>query len=89
MSLLVNTKYRSEAEEIMDDFSINGPILHDTLDKLAKINQWFGGNKVTINGLKKVIKNHPKNEPITIIDLGCGGGDILVRDFSIRKKGRL
>lgn len=77
MSLLVNTKYRSEAEEIMDDLEYNGPILHDALDKLAKINQWLGGNKVTINGLTKVLKNQSKNEPITIIDLGCGGGDIL------------
>ena len=77
MSILVNTKYRSEEEEIMDDLNYNGPILHDALDKLAKINQWLGGNKVTINGLKKALKTHVKNEPITIIDLGCGGGDIL------------
>ncbi|WCO01762.1 methyltransferase domain-containing protein [Psychroserpens ponticola] len=81
MNLLVNTKHRSEQNEIMDDLNYNGPILHDALDKLAKINQWLGGNKVTINGLKKVLKNHPKNEVITIIDLGCGGGDIL-RDIS-------
>jgi hypothetical protein len=77
MSLLVNTTYRSDQEEIMDDLDYQGPILHDALDKLAKINQWLGGNIVTLNGLKKVIKNHPKNELITIVDLGCGGGDIL------------
>ena len=77
MSLLINTKYRSEAEEIMDDLDYNGPILHDALDKLAKINQWLGGNIVTINGLKKALKQHTKTETITIIDLGCGGGDIL------------
>lgn len=77
MSLFVSTKYRSEEEEIMDDLDYNGPILHDALDKLAKINQWLGGNKVTINGLKKALRNHSKKEVITIIDLGCGGGDIL------------
>ena len=82
MSLLVNTKYRSEAEEIMDDLDYNGPILHDALDKLAKINQWLGGNIVTINGLKKALKNHNKSDAITIIDLGCGGGDIL-REISL------
>lgn len=81
MSLLVSTKYRSDAEEIMDDLNYNGPMLHDALDKLAKINQWLGGNKVTINGLKKALKNHSKSQPLTIIDLGCGGGDIL-RDLS-------
>ena len=77
MSVLVSTKYRSEEEEIMDDLDYNGPILHDALDKLAKINQWLGGNQVTINGLKKALNNHDKSKPITIIDLGCGGGDIL------------
>ncbi|WP_033959447.1 methyltransferase domain-containing protein [Psychroserpens jangbogonensis] len=82
MSLLVSTKYRSEAEEIMDDLDYNGPILHDALDKLAKINQWLGGNIVTVNGLKKTLKNHSKNEAITIVDLGCGGGDIL-REVSL------
>ncbi|MGB3608018.1 MAG: methyltransferase domain-containing protein [Psychroserpens sp.] len=77
MSILVDTTYRSNEEEIMDDLDYNGPILHDALDKLAKINQWLGGNKVTINGLKLALKNHDKSKLITIIDLGCGGGDIL------------
>lgn len=86
MSLLINTKQRSDATEIMDDFSISGKILRSTLDTLAHINKWLGGNKVTLNGLKKVIKNHPKNEPITIIDLGCGGGDILRKVSKYGKK---
>ena len=81
MSVLVRTKYRSEDEEIMDDLDYSGPILHDALDKLAKINQWLGGNQVTINGLKKALHDHDKSKPITIVDLGCGGGDIL-RDVS-------
>jgi 2-polyprenyl-3-methyl-5-hydroxy-6-metoxy-1,4-benzoquinol methylase len=86
MSLLINAKQRTEAIEVMDDFSINGKILHDTLDTLANINKWLGGNKVTLNGLKKVIKNHPKKEPLTIIDLGCGGGDILRKVANFAKK---
>lgn len=86
MSLLINTKQRTDAVELMDDFSINGKILHDTLDTLANINKWLGGNIVTMNGLKKVIKNHPKKEPLTIIDLGCGGGDILRKVANYGKK---
>ena len=77
MNFLVDTTYRTDAEEIMDDFSIDGPILNDALDKLATINKLLGGNIVTLNGLKKLLRNHPKDKPITIIDLGCGGGDIL------------
>ncbi len=81
MSFLVNTKYRTNEEEIMDDFSIDGDLLHDTLDKLAAINTWLGGNGVTIEGLKILLKGQPKDKTITIIDLGCGGGDIL-RDIA-------
>lgn len=77
MSFLVNTTYRTNEEEIMDDFSIDGPLLNDALDKLATINKLLGGNGVTLNGLKILLKNQPKDKLITIIDLGCGGGDIL------------
>ncbi len=79
MSMLVNTKKRTNVVEIMDDFSIHGSILHHTLDTLASINKWLGGNKITINSLKKILGGHSKKEPITIVDLGCGGGDLLRR----------
>lgn len=81
MKVLVNTKQRSNATEIMDDFSLKGPILRDTLDKLALINKFLGGNKVTINGVRSILKTFPQKKEITIIDLGCGGGDIL-RDLA-------
>ncbi len=81
MSLLVDTTYRTNDEEIMDDFSVDGELLHDALNKLATINKWLGGNKVTLNGLKILLKDQPKNKVIKIIDLGCGGGDIL-RDIA-------
>ncbi len=77
MSFLVNTTYRTDEEEIMDDFSIDGPLLNDALDKLATINKLLGGNRVTLNGLKILLKTQPKDKTITIVDLGCGGGDIL------------
>jgi len=85
MSLFVNTKQRSNALEIMDDFSISGAVLRDTLDKIDNINTFLGGNNVTINGLKSLIKNHDKTKPLTIVDLGCGSGDIL---RSVAKLGR-
>ncbi len=77
MSLLVNTKYRSEAPEIMDDFSLEGTELRDTFDKLELINRLLGGNRVTLNGIAQILKPYPKDKTFTIIDLGCGHGDIL------------
>jgi hypothetical protein len=81
MSFLVDTSNRSPEREIMDDFTMKGVLFRDTLDKLEIINRLLGGNKVTINGLKELLKNQSKNKIITIVDLGCGHGDIL-RDIA-------
>ncbi len=77
MDFFVSTKYRTDKEELMDDFSIGGDLLRDTLDKLENINRWLGGNLMTVKALKKVLKNHPKEQELTIADIGCGHGDIL------------
>ena len=77
MNFLVDTSHRSSKTEIMDDFTLGGVLLRDTLDKLETINRLLGGNSVTISGLKKILKNQSKNKTITIVDLGCGNGDIL------------
>ena len=77
MDFFISTKQRTDKEELMDDFSIGGDLLRDTLDKLENINRWLGGNKVTIKGLKKILENHSKEQEITIVDIGCGHGDIL------------
>lgn len=83
MKWLVDTTYRSKEKEIMDDFSMKGDLLRDTLNTLGRINKWLGGNAVTINGIKKVLSNVPNNDTISIVDLGCGHGDMLrqVADF--------
>jgi 2-polyprenyl-3-methyl-5-hydroxy-6-metoxy-1,4-benzoquinol methylase len=74
--MLVNTSRRSEEPEIMDNFSMEGEILRDALDKIASINRLLGGNKVTLQGVKSLIKNHTPSE-ISILDVGCGNGDML------------
>ncbi|HEY0045175.1 MAG TPA: methyltransferase domain-containing protein [Flavobacterium sp.] len=74
---MISTKYRSDAPEIMDDFAMEGEILRDALDKIATINQLLGGNKVTLQGVKQLLKNVPKERNIHIIDVGCGNGDML------------
>ena len=77
MDFFISTKNRTDKEELMDDFSIGGDLLRDTLDKLENINRWLGGNLMTVKALKKVLKNHPKKQELTIADIGCGHGDIL------------
>lgn len=77
MPLFVDTTYRSNAKELMDDFSMKGELLRDTLDKLGKINKWLGGNQITLDGLRHLLKEQSKDKTYTIVDLGCGQGDIL------------
>jgi len=74
---MVDTTYRSTAPEIMDNFLMEGEILRDALDKIASINQLLGGNKVTLEGIKTLIKDQPQSAPIRILDIGCGNGDML------------
>jgi 2-polyprenyl-3-methyl-5-hydroxy-6-metoxy-1,4-benzoquinol methylase len=77
MDFFISTKTRTDKEELMDDFSIGGDLLRDTLDKLENINRWLGGNLMTVKSLKKVLSNHPKEQEVVIADIGCGHGDIL------------
>lgn len=72
----VNTKCRAVGTEIMDDFSLEGEELRDALDKIADINKLLGGNKLTLNGMKQLLKKTMKQE-IVIVDVGCGNGDML------------
>lgn len=61
----------------MDDLSCSGAVVDQTLKELEFINKWLGGNAVTLNGLNKVLANCAA-QPLKIIDLGCGGGDMLI-----------
>jgi SAM-dependent methyltransferase len=73
---MIDTKYRTSEAEIMDDFLLEGEELRDALDKIAVINRMLGGNKITLHGLKKLLKAWG-NKTVTIADIGCGNGDML------------
>ncbi|MEM0543604.1 methyltransferase domain-containing protein [Flavobacterium sp. j3] len=75
--MVINTKYRTDEPEIMDDFAMEGEELRDALDKIAKINQLLGGNQLTLQGIQSLLKPISKEKEVTIVDIGCGGGDML------------
>lgn len=85
--MFLNTKYRTNEPEIMDDFALEGEILREALDKIAKINQLLGGNKLTLLGVEELVNKSPKLNEITIVDIGCGNGDMLraIADYGIQK----
>lgn len=75
--MAINTQYRTEEPEIMDDFSLEGEELIHALDKIAAINRLLGGNKLTLHGIKKLLEKVDISKTITIADIGCGNGDML------------
>jgi 2-polyprenyl-3-methyl-5-hydroxy-6-metoxy-1,4-benzoquinol methylase len=75
--MALDTTFRTDLEESMDDFSMDNEGLVTALDDIARINQLLGGNSVTLDGVKTLIKDFPKDKTITIIDFGCGSGDML------------
>ena len=84
--MFVNTAHRTKEIEIMDDLDMSGELLIKTLDQIAGINKWLGGNGLTIDGLKSLLKTQPKDKIISIIDLGCGNGDMLREVATFGKK---
>jgi 2-polyprenyl-3-methyl-5-hydroxy-6-metoxy-1,4-benzoquinol methylase len=82
---------RSSEAEIMDDLNCTGYVLERTLRELEIINKWLGGNRITIDALEQLLESYPKDREITIVDLGCGGGDMLriIDSWGKNKKFRL
>lgn len=69
---------RTQLPEIMDDPSLSGETLYDELDNLDRINQLLGGRKIVLDAIRSVLRKIPTDHrPLTIADMGCGGGDIL------------
>ncbi len=82
---------RSYEKEIMDEFDLGGEAMAQTLREITFINKWLGGNAVTTDGLDRMIAQTPIQEsrPLTIADLGCGGGDMLLLMAEWAKKRKI
>lgn len=68
---------RSSAIEIMDDLSSSGEIIDQTLRELDIINHLLGGNQVTLQGLRTLLKKFKSKRDLHVVDLGCGSGEML------------
>ncbi|MAZ72888.1 MAG: methyltransferase [Flavobacteriaceae bacterium] len=72
-----SAKYRSSQTEILDSFELHGPEMELMLNDLKTVNKILGGQQVTLNGIKKLITKNQKHTPLTIVDVGCGDGEML------------
>lgn len=66
---------RSEAPELMDDYSIGGCELAEALIQLRNINTWLGAAWPTLEGVNRLWRQAGTPSRLTILDVGAGTGD--------------
>lgn len=65
---------RSTQSELMDGPEASEQELVRALQELETVNKWLGGYAPLYDAYKRIGLHR---EPLTIMDLGCGGGDVL------------
>lgn len=68
---------RSYQKELLDNPFIPFADIKQNMMELNTINRYLGGHAITIAGIKKLLTNYPHGKPVTICEIGCGGGDNL------------
>ncbi|THU33498.1 methyltransferase domain-containing protein [Niastella caeni] len=70
----MNFRHRSYQHELLDRPDIPFEDIKRNMQELNFINTWLGGHAITITGVEALVN---KNGPVTICEIGCGGGDNL------------
>ncbi len=73
---MINLLQRSYEKELMDRDDIPFAAMAQTLKELNIINTRLGGHAITLKGVQSFINNN-NEQPLTICEIGCGGGDNL------------
>lgn len=76
---MIDLRHRSYQKELMDRDDIPFADMAQTLKELNTINTKLGGHAITLRGLEQLADN---KKPLTVCEIGCGGGDNL---FAIYK----
>ena len=83
---MINLQQRSYQKELMDRDDISFDAMTKTLKELNIINTRLGGHAITLKGVKKLMNCA---SPLTICEIGCGGGDNLFAIYRYCKKNNI
>lgn len=72
---MINLAQRSYQQELMDRDDIPFKDMAVTLEELNIVNARLGGHSITCEGIEQIAGTG--NQPITVCEIGCGGGDNL------------
>lgn len=71
-------RHRSCKKELLDRHDIPFEDIKRNMQELDFINRYLGGHEITLDGVVALIQGTmPFNKQLTIVEIGCGGGDNL------------
>ena len=81
---MINLRQRSYQKELMDGDDIPFEAMAQTLKELNIVNTRLGGHAITVSGVQQLING---KGPISICEIGCGGGDNLfaIHQYCLKK----
>ena len=84
----LDLEHRRDEAEWLDSADLNPADLERVLRDLANFNQMFLGHYPLLRWLDHVVRAARNGAPLTLVDVGCGYGDLLraIRRWSRRRK---
>lgn len=76
-----NFNSRSTQKELLDENNIDADALIQNLEEFVVLNKYLGGRTTLMQAFNKIYdscKDSFINKKLTIADLGCGAGDLLI-----------
>lgn len=74
----MNLTTRSYQLELLDQDNIPFSDIRTTMEELNVVNTLLGGHHITRCGVQYFLGRQTTNKPLTIAEIGCGGGDNLI-----------
>jgi SAM-dependent methyltransferase len=69
----------AELLETLDRRDADPALVRRTLQDIARVNARLGGRAAVVFGLRRLLRDLPRGFPVTILDVGAGGGDMIAR----------